>query len=93
MHFGSIHGNAFRAFDSAIVYAASTPGPWDRLNALINSSRFMRYRTPILQESGNDFYITCDYDQHGWWAEGLMDYAGRGIEIDAGLQHQPNGSN
>lgn len=93
MQFGSIHGNAFRAHDSVIVYAGSIPGPWDQFSALINASRFMRYRTPILQQYKNDFYISCDYDEGNWWADGLNDYAGRDIEIDAGLQQQPNGNN
>lgn len=88
MQFGTIHGNGFRAYDSIIVYVASLPGSWDQLNTLINASRFMRYRTPILQQYKNDFYISCDYDEGNWWAEGLSDYAGRGIELDAGIQQQ-----
>ena len=88
MQFVTIHGNGFRAYDSIIVYVASLPGSWDQLNTLINASRFMRYRTPILQLYKNDFYISCDYDAGNWWAEGLSDYAGRGIELDAGIQQQ-----
>lgn len=92
MQFGSIIGNAFRLADTLVIYQSTAPGPWDRFSDLINVSRFLRYRHPVLQQSGRSFFITCDYDHDAWWTEGLNQYAGRDIEIDVGIQ-QSIGSN
>ena len=92
MQFGSIMGNAFRVADMAVLCAICAPGTWDRFSDLVNTSRFLRYRHPILQESGRSFFITCDLNQDGWSTQGLHQYAGRDIEIDVGIQ-QSIGSN
>ena len=92
MQFGSIIGNASRLADTLMLYQSTAPVPWDRFNDLLNASRFLRYRHPVLQQSGRSLFVTRDFDHDAWWTEGLNQYAGRDIEIDVGIQ-QSIGSN
>jgi hypothetical protein len=91
MQFGTINGNAAQAHDSALSWLAVKPGVTDFL-AMLGASRLVRYRHVIVTPHSGWFNAEADDSHPQWWESGLREYAGRGIDIAAGLQHS-TGSN
>lgn len=85
MQFGTINGNAHKAHDSALGWLTIHPGLGPFLSAL-GPARLAMYRHSVIRLSDDWFYPEADYSYREWWETGLTHYAGRGIEVAAGLQ-------